>query len=51
LELVLTEPRQPIATLEALDQLNDEEVVEGYFDGRKDEPEPGNNRSLSYWHG
>lgn len=34
-----------------LDGLDDTEVVEGYFDGRNDEPEPGNNRSFSYWHG
>ena len=41
----------PIMTLEELDLLNDEEVIEGYFDGRANEPEPGGNRSKSYWHG
>lgn len=43
--------RTPIETLNELDTLDHGEVVEGYFDGRKNEPEPGNNRSKSYWHG
>jgi hypothetical protein len=34
-----------------LDTLDDAEVFEGYRDGRANEPEPGDNRSLSYWHG
>lgn len=41
----------PVKTLEDLAALNDDEVREGYFDGRHGEPEPGNNRSRSYWHG
>lgn len=40
-----------VTTLDELESLNDEEVIEGYFDGLKNEPEPGNNRSKSYWHG
>jgi hypothetical protein len=41
----------PITTLAELDALDDAEVCEGYRDGRAGEPEPGNNRSRSYWHG
>ena len=41
----------PITTLDALSTLESDEVVEGYFDGFHNEPEPGDNRSLSYWHG
>lgn len=41
----------PVTTLAELDALDDAECVEGYFDGRDDAPEPGNNRSRSYWHG
>lgn len=43
--------RIPITTVEELDLLDDEEIVEGYRDGRRGELEPGGNRSLSYWHG
>lgn len=31
--------------------MDDDEIFEGYRDGFKNEPEPGNNRSFSYWHG
>lgn len=41
----------PVSTLAELDKLDDAEVVEGYFDGYKGEPEPKGNRSRSYWHG
>jgi ribosome modulation factor len=41
----------PVRTLADLDTLDDAEVVEGYRDGLANEPEPGNNRSRSYWHG
>lgn len=43
--------RQPITKAADLDMLDDAEVLEGYRDGRAGEPEPGDNRSLSYWHG
>lgn len=43
--------RTPVTTAEQLDALDDDEIMEGYWDGRAGEPEPGNNRSLSYWHG
>ncbi len=44
---------EPVGTLAELDQLDDVEIQEGYFDGRNNEPEPraGGNRSRSYWHG
>lgn len=42
---------RPVTTVADLDTLNSEEIVEGYRDGRAGEPEPGNNRSRSYWHG
>lgn len=42
---------QPVTTLADLDSLDADEMLEGYRDGRDGEPEPGNNRSRSYWHG
>ena len=41
----------PVTTLEDLRSLDQAEMVEGYRDGFRGEPEPGNNRSRSYWHG
>ncbi len=26
-------------------------MIEGYWDGYKGEPEPGDNRSFAFWHG
>ena len=46
-----SETRAPVETLEDLDSLDPLEMVEGYRDGYGDEPEPGGNRSRSYWHG
>ena len=43
--------RQPVTTLAELDALDEAEIIEGYHDGRAGEPEPGDNRSLAYWHG
>ena len=43
--------RIPLRTWQQTAKLNSDEVVEGYFDGRHGEPEPGDNRSFSYWHG
>lgn len=42
---------QPVLTLEDLDALDSEEVVDGYWSGYDGWPEPGNNHSRSYWHG
>jgi chitinase len=41
----------PIKTAAQTDLLNTEDVIAGYHDGRAGEPEPGDNRSFSYWHG
>lgn len=44
-------PYKPVETVADLDTLDSGEMVEGYFDGFHGDPEPGNNRSRSYWHG
>lgn len=41
----------PVRTSFDLETLDDDEVVEGYRDGLRGEPEPNGNRSRSYWHG
>ena len=41
----------PVSTAADLATLDDDEIVEGYRDGLRGEPEPGNNRTCSYWHG
>lgn len=43
--------RQPLTDASQLEALDANEKVEGYLDGFSGEPEPGDNRSLSYWHG
>ena len=43
--------RVPITTVEQLDALDMDEVLEGYRDGFAGDAEPGDNRSFSYWHG
>ena len=43
--------RKPVATVEELSALDNDEIVEGYMDGFDNEPAPGDNRSKSYWHG
>lgn len=50
MEVPVAEPRS-VATLAELDALDTDELLEGYWDGRAGEPEPGHNRSLAYWHG
>ncbi len=47
----MADPRIPITTLIDLDSLDDAEVLVGYRDGLEGDQEPGDNRSLSYWHG
>lgn len=42
--------RIPIRRAVQLGDLDDGELLEGYIDGCNGEPEPGNNRSFSYWH-
>lgn len=43
--------RISIVKAEILDNLDEEELLQGYWDGKDNEPEPGDNRSYSYWHG
>jgi hypothetical protein len=43
--------RTPVTTIEELDSLDLDEICEGYREGFAGEPEPGNNRSKSFWHG
>lgn len=41
----------PVSHLFDLETLEKSEVAEGYLDGLGAAPEPGNNRTRSYWHG
>jgi hypothetical protein len=41
----------PIKTVAEFKQLDDGEILEGYFDGFHGSPAPGSDRSRSYWHG
>jgi hypothetical protein len=41
----------PVTTIADLDQLDPDEMVEGFRDGFAGEPEPQGNRSRAYWHG
>ncbi len=43
--------RQPVTTVSELNTLDTHEMIDGYCAGLDGEPEPGNNRSKSYWHG
>lgn len=43
--------REPVTTTDELALLDGDEIIEGYRDGRRGEPEPGDNRSKAYWHG
>ena len=40
-----------MATLADLESLDDAEVLAGYLEATRDDPEPGNNHTRSYWHG
>ncbi|MCQ8278077.1 hypothetical protein NFI95_06405 [Acetobacteraceae bacterium KSS8] len=41
----------PVATISDFRLLDDGDVLEGYLDGVSAGPEPGSDRSRSYWHG
>lgn len=41
----------PVATLADLRTLDEAEIMLGYMEFRRGDPEPGNNRGRSYWHG
>lgn len=40
-----------VATLEEFDALDEDQVLAGYREARPGDPEPGENRGKSYWHG
>lgn len=42
---------QPVETVEDLNSLDDDEIVAGYRSGLHGDPEPGSNKSRSFWHG
>lgn len=42
---------QPVTTLWDLDTLDHDQVVEGYTSAERGDPEPGENRGRSFWHG
>lgn len=41
----------PVRTKIDLDGLDENEMVSGYLAGQENSPEPGNDKSRSYWHG
>lgn len=41
----------PVSTKAELDTLNHDEIVAGYLEYRRGDPEPGENRGKAYWHG
>jgi hypothetical protein len=41
----------PVESLNDLDGLDHDQVVEGYASAERGDPEPGENRGRSYWHG
>lgn len=41
----------PLTDAHVVDALDSAEVIEGYHDGRANEPRPGPNRSAAYRHG
>lgn len=47
----MSETFQPVATKADLDSLDGEEIVAGYTEFTKGDPEPGPNRGRAYWHG
>jgi hypothetical protein len=42
---------EPIRTLADLAALDHDEIVAGYCETRRGDPEPGPNRGRAYWHG
>ena len=41
----------PVRTIADFRLLDDGDILAGYFDGFHGSPEPGSDRSRSYWHG
>lgn len=48
---VMTIEYFPVSTISELETLDEDEIVEGYFDGLENAPKPNGNRSKSYYHG
>jgi len=44
-------PFEPVATKADLETLDHAEIVAGYCEWNRDDPEPGPNRGRAYWHG
>ncbi len=42
---------EPIRTKEDLTTIDQDECVAGYLSGRHNDPEPGSDKSRSFWHG
>jgi hypothetical protein len=42
---------QPVTTKAELELLDESDMVAGYMAGFAGEPEPGSDKSRSYWHG
>lgn len=42
---------QPVATLSDLEKLDADEMLDGYRAGLAEEPQPGSDKSKSFWHG
>lgn len=43
--------RNPVTTAVELNEMESDEILEGYRDGYSGDSEPGDNRSKAYWHG
>lgn len=41
----------PVATLADFETLDHNEIIAGFMDYQKGDPEPGANRGRAYWHG
>lgn len=48
---LMDSPFAPVATKVDLETLDLDEIVAGYRDYRRGDPEPGLNRGRAYWHG
>lgn len=42
---------EPVRTLADLESLDEAEILFGYLETKRGDPEPGPNRGRSYWHG
>jgi hypothetical protein len=41
----------PVATVADLKTLDQDQIAEGYVSTKRGDPEPGENRGRSFWHG